>query len=542
MSIREDITWLVRLSQGYRLRLLLDILLGVISVGLSLLFISLSKGMVDAAVSSGDGVSLVMVVAIVVTMLLQLLATVWRGRIESYASTRMMNGLRERLFYRVMLSRWSGKEQFHTGDITTRREGDVRKVCETLCEKLPLVAITGVEFVLSFLFMMMLDSRLAWILLFIMPLTLLLSKSYMRRMRSLTHSIREVDSSVQAHIQEQVQHRNVINSMGHTMGAIEALRGLSGRLFDHTMKRTNYTLFSRSVVRFGFMAGYLTVFIWGVDGLSSGVITFGVMTAFLQLVAKVQVPIVELSSQLANIAQTTSSIDRLGELDGLEIEEQGEPRILSGEIGVELRDVTFGYETRDVLSHFNCNFEPNKLHIIVGETGSGKSTVLRLMLGFLSPSNGSIELYSESARERCSPLTRGNFVYVPQGNTLISGTIRDNILLGDPTATEDDIQRVLHVAVADFVLSLPDGLDTLCGERGAGLSEGEAQRVAIARGLLRKGGVLLLDEPTSALDSTTERLLIERLTDYAKSRTMIMVTHRERASEISSSVIRLKRE
>ncbi len=541
MRIRESIIWIWSLSRGYRGRMVQNVVLGGVSVVLSLAFIVLCKSLIDSAVEGGDGGILVPALQIAAVLIVQQICNFARGRIESSTAIGMVNTLRERLFFRVMLSRWGGREKFHTGDITTRMEGDVRKVCESIGVVFPAMVITAVEFIFSFIFMLSMDSRLAWLLFAIMPVALLLSKRYMLRMRSLTHSIREVDSSVQAHIQEQVQHRSVINSMGGAEGSFASLRELSGELFDKTMRRTNYTLYSRMVVRLGFAAGYLVAFMWGVEGLNSGAISFGVMTAFLQLVAKVQAPIVEISSYISSFAQVTTSIDRLGELDDLEIEEQGASRVLSGAVGVRLSEVTFGYGGRDIFSGFECDFEANALHVVVGETGSGKSTLLRLVLGFLSPLSGSVELYNSDERAECSPLTRVNFVYVPQGNTLISGTIRENILLGDPEATESQIEAVLHTAVAEFVYSLPDGLDTICGERGAGLSEGEALRIAIARGLLRPGGVMLLDEPTSALDGATEELLIERLMEYSKNRTMIMVTHRERASEMCASVIKLTR-
>ncbi|MFI3289865.1 MAG: ABC transporter ATP-binding protein [Rikenellaceae bacterium] len=541
MTLRDNIIWAKSLSKGYRRYIALNIILGGVSVGLSLLFIFLCKSLVDSAVNGLDKSIFIPSIQIAGVLIIQIICNFFRGRIESYSSAAMMNKLRERLFYRVILSRWNGREKFHTGDITTRLEGDARKVSETLCRFIPIMAVAALEFLFSFIFMFSMNSRLAWLLFAIMPVALLLSKRYMVRMRSLTHSIREVDSSVQAHIQEQIQHRSVINSMGNAIGSFTSLQRLSAELFDKSMQRSDYILYSRAVVRLGFSAGYLTAFLWGINGISSGAVSFGMMTAFLQLVAKVQAPIVEISSYISTIAQTTTSIDRLGELDDLEIEEQGEDQILSGDVGVRFSGVVFSYGGRDILSDFECDFKANALHVIIGETGSGKSTMLRLILGFLKPFNGVVELYNNDENIACSPLTRANFVYVPQGNTLISGTIRDNILLSDPEATDEEIAAVLHTAVAEFVYQLPDGLDTICGERGAGLSEGEAQRVAIARGLLRKGGVILLDEPTSALDSITEQLLIERLTIYAQNRTMIMVTHREHTSEICNSVVKLTR-
>ncbi len=542
MTLKDNISWIWNLSHGHRWNLALNIILGSVSVGMSLLFIFLCKYLIDRSINGlGEGI-LPYVFMIAGVLIVQQICNVFRGLIESNTSVEVMNRLRERLFFRVMLSRWSGRERFHTGDITTRLEGDVRKVSDSLCATFPIMTITAIEFLFSFIFMLSLDSRLAWLLFAIMPVAMILSKRYMLRMRDLTHSIRQVDSSVQAHIQEQVQHRSVINSLGNASNSMASLRTLSQDLFDKTLRRTNYTLYSRSMVRIGFSAGYLTAFLWGVDGLNSGAVSFGVMTAFLQLVGRIQAPIIEISSYLSTIAQTPTSIDRLGELDDLEIEEQGEEIIFSDGVGIKFRDVRFNYGGGDILSNFNCDFEANALHVVVGETGSGKSTMLRLMLGFLTPQDGEVNLYTKTKSVRCSPLTRANFVYVPQGNTLISGTIRDNILMGDPNATDAQIKSVIHTAVAEFVYRLPDGLDTICGERGAGLSEGEAQRIAIARGLLRRGGVLLLDEPTSALDNTTEQLLLERLTAYAKNRTLIMVTHRERTSDICSSVVKLTRQ
>ena len=164
---------------------------------------------------------------------------------------------------------------------------------------------------------------------------------------------------------------------------------------------------------------------------------------------------------------------------------------------------------------------------------------MRLMLSLLSPDKGSLVMYNENQSAEVSPQTRCNIIYVPQGNTLMSGTIRENLLLGDPSATDSQLKEALYLAAADFVMELPDGLETMCGERGAGLSEGQAQRIAIARSLLRKGGLLLLDEPTSALDAETEETLLKRLIERLDGRTMILVTHREVTAALCADQVRL---
>jgi ABC-type multidrug transport system fused ATPase/permease subunit len=229
-----------------------------------------------------------------------------------------------------------------------------------------------------------------------------------------------------------------------------------------------------------------------------------------------------------------ASVERIIELMDMPVEEGGEPVRLDGEVGISFSNVTFAYPggSRRVLNGFTHDFRPATLTALVGETGVGKSTLMRLVLALLTPDSGEIRIYNGEKSVVASPRTRCNLVYVPQGNTLMSGTLRENLQLGKPDATDEEMRHALHVAVADFVMSLPDGLDSRCGEGGVGLSEGQAQRIAIARGLLRPGSILLLDEPTSSLDSETEQILLSRMAAEVHRRTVIVVTHREHVVEL----------
>ena len=307
------------------------------------------------------------------------------------------------------------------------------------------------------------------------------------------------------------------------------------------MDRTDYSIFARSMVQIGFAAGYAAAFLWGVFGIRNGVATFGMMTAFLQLVGQIQRPIMNLSRQFPSFINSLTSAERLSEITSLPSEDKGESVLLGQKIGISFEDVTFAYPDSyvPVLSDFSCNFTPGTTTALVGETGVGKSTMMRLMLALLSPDKGRVRFYSDDSSVEASPQTRCNIIYVPQGNTLMSGTIRENLLLGNPVATEEELRAVLHLAAADFVLELPDGMDTLCGENGTGLSEGQAHRICIARSLLRKGGILLLDEPTAALDPQTEEILLKRLLGSSAGRTVIIVTHRESAISSCENVVRL---
>ena len=197
--------------------------------------------------------------------------------------------------------------------------------------------------------------------------------------------------------------------------------------------------------------------------------------------------------------------------------------------------------TRFILKQFTHDFRPGSRTALMGETGAGKTTLFRMMLSLLQTQEGSIQLYNDAERVPLTVETRRNFIFVPQGNTLMSGSIRYNLQLANPHATDEEMRHVLHVAVADFVFDLPDGLDTSCGERGVGFSEGQAQRIAIARGLLRPGHVLLLDEISASLDEQTERELFTRLFQNYGDMTIIMITHRSTVAQLCDETVSLKR-
>jgi ABC-type multidrug transport system fused ATPase/permease subunit len=446
----------------------------------------------------------------------------------------MRNEIRKEMFARLMGSRSCFDRELHTGDIVNRLEEDVRVVTDVICDSFPSSFVALVQLAAAFSFLFFLQPLLAWTVVVIMPVAYLLSKVYMKRMRRLTREIRTTDSRVQAHIQENIQHRTLIASLERTSQSVERLSGLNDILSRRVLERMHFSLFSRAVVQGGFAAGYAAAFLCGIFGLHNGTVTFGMMTAFMQLVVQVQRPIVDLGRQLPLIAHSMASVERIIELMDMPVEESGEPVKLDGEVGISFSNVTFVYPggSRRVLNGFTHDFRPATLTALVGETGVGKSTLMRLVLALLTPVSGEIRIYNGEKSVVASPRTRCNLVYVPQGNTLMSGTLRENLQLGKPDATDEEMRHALHVAVADFVMSLPDGLDSRCGEGGVGLSEGQAQRIAIARGLLRPGSILLLDEPTSSLDSETEQILLSRLAAEVHRRTVIVVTHREQVVEL----------
>lgn len=538
--------WFLSAARPYRLRLALTMICHILIAGCAVGFVYVSKKLVDVAVAvlSGTEVSetiLTWALAMVGIAIFRILLNALRSYLQTTTEIKLKNRLRKRLFNVLLHLQSDGGARHHSGDVLNRMQEDVRVVSSAFAVSLPNILGTALQFIAAFVFLLILDVRLAIVIVVVVPLGMLIGKYITSRVRNLTLDIRKSDSQVQSHLQESLQHLSVLQSLEHTDASSAALDGLQGNLYGNELRRTRFSVISRGFMGLALQAGHVIAFLWGVTGISRGTVTYGMMTAFLQLIAQIQRPLVEMSSQLPALIHSTASIDRLIELESLPREEISEPQLLEGVVGVHLENVTFAYpDTKDpVLDGFSYDFAPGTRTAIVGPTGVGKSTLIRLLLALLRPQKGKIEVYNGTIASDVSPAVRTNLVYVPQGNTLFSGTIRDNLLMGNPEASEPQLAEALHTAAADFVFELPSGLDTQCFEAGAGLSEGQAQRIAIARALLRPGSILLLDEFSSALDAQTETTLMERLTSRLPDHTMIFITHREKIIDYCDNLLRL---
>jgi len=539
--LKQVSLWLWHNTAGYRTCMALNCMAGILRMLTGLVFIYASKTLIDMATGNHEG-SMLMVGALMVGVIgCGIGLDSWSTWLERNMEVRLQNRLRHDLFNRLLQAEWSGIERHHSGDLLNRIEQDVKDMVTMLTASIPSTVAVGVQFVASFIFLFILDSTLSWILVGVMPLFLLASKIYFKRMRKLTHTIRSSDSKIQSVIQESLQSRMVIKTLERGETLSEYVGELQSTLQQQVGHRTRFSVFSQSMVMAGFGTGHLVAFFWGVFQLSHGRITFGVMAAFLQLVGHIQRPAVSLSRLIPSFITGFTAGERLMELEKLPSEEQGSLRV-DKPLGIKMEQIDFTYDNMDksVFRKFSFDFPPGSSIAILGETGVGKTSLIRMMLALIKPQQGDLYLYdNEGSRYPISALTRSNFVYVPQGNTLFSGTIRYNLLLGNPDASEADLKTVLEIAAAEFVFSLPLGLDTLCGEKGGGVSEGQAQRIAIARALLRPGGILLLDEATSALDSQTEELILHRLKAVTTHKTIFFVTHRPTIAAMCDTILNI---
>ena len=539
IPLRQVLRGLRPMARPVRGRNLLSVLIGVVRIGASLGFGWICKRLVDIATGVLDAPLPLHIGILLGVMMLQLICSVSASAWEGYNTVRTGNDLRRDSFGRVLRSSWTGLEAYRSGDAVNRLEEDVRVVTELLCSRVPSVVVTVLQLIAASVYLMLMAPNLLWVLIILMVAAVVGSRLFFRKMRALTERIRGQEAEVQQLMQENLQKRIVVLTLIGAERVMTRLGLLQKDVQDRTVTRIRYNAVARGFMIFGFLGGYAAAFLWGVLGIRDGVVTYGMMTAFLQLVGQVQRPIAELAHQVPAFIHAATSVERLMDLQALE-QEPDEARVsLSGAPGIRCTGVNFAYPERPepVLAGFSHDFTPGSTTVIMGSTGIGKSTLSRLVLGLLKPAQGSIELYGAEGSFPAGPGLRGNFLYVPQGQSLFSGSIRDNMLLARADASEDDLREALHTAVAGFVYDLPEGLDTPCGETGSGLSEGQCQRIAIARALLREGGVLILDEATSALDAETEATLLDRL--YARfhgSKTVLFISHRDsltaRADEI----------
>ena len=540
-TAKEIFRWLWRVLQGNRLQAVLNATIGLLGVGLGLASVWAMQRAIDIASGALDG-SLYVAVGVMAALILGEFAVgISRVWVRNILGVKAQNRMQQRVLARLLRSEWRGREAMHSGDIINRLEQDVKTVVTFLTETLPSTLSTLAMFVGAFVYLFQMDTWLAITTVAILPVFILVSRVYIAYMRRYNRKVRDTDSLIQSLLTETMQHRMLVKTMEADEQMLDRLDNTQQTLRQWVRKRTAFSVASNFFLNLGFSIGFLVAFLWGALRLYAGTLTFGGMTAFLQLVNRIQGPARDLAKLVPAFVSVFTAAERLMELEDIPEEQQGESCMLPAPCGIRFDQVTFNYGApgqQPALRDFSVDFKPGTCTAVMGETGTGKTTLIRLLLALVKPQEGEISIYSSETSNTCptsstsqtsfsslSPLHRCNFVYVPQGNTLLSGTLRENLQLGSPQATDHQMREALQMACADFVAELPDGLDTRFSEQGGGLSEGQAQRIAIARALLRPGSIMLLDEATSALDAETEKKVLENiLSDHR--RTVIFVTHR----------------
>lgn len=524
------IRYLITQLRGHSLQITLNTTVGILLVLLDLAFVWATKLAIDVATHNTTAVTLhqafLLIALIMFTRIVLGLSSRW---IRAILGVKAQNSMRQHLFNRLLRCKWTELKTYHTGNLTNRIEHDVNDVVNFVTESIPSFITTLAQFIGAFFFLFFMDSTLAIIIVCVIPFFIISSKLYIKKMRKLSHQARDEESKIQSTIQESLQHVMIIKTLQRVAYFTNRLTSQQAQLHQIILSRTRYATISSSLLNLGFATGYFVTFIWGATNLSKGLITYGAMLAFIQLVGQIQGPVRNLSKFIPIFITSFTATERLMDIENIAQEEANTPTKLLPSVGVQLSNLTFQYTTssRLIFNNFSYSFPAGSITAIVGETGAGKTTLIRLLLSLIQPTEGKIALIDGSGKEfTMRPDLRANFAYVPQGNTLFSGTIRSNLLLGKPDATDEELKTALHTAAADFVYKKAKGLETPCGEAGDGLSEGQAQRIAIARALLADGNVFIFDEATSSLDPTTEETVLQRIVTHFANRTLIFITHR----------------
>lgn len=531
-----QLRWAWSLTKGYRFGLLVYFILEVAAIALSLLFILYSKRAIDQAVHSVPGSIRTTLILVVGSVLLGIVVKIFATKYSETIKLRMGIDLQYQLVSGQMRAVWKFVKDWHTGDLMVRIQSDSAEVVQMLSQTFLSLLLVLIRLSASFGFLWLMDPMLALAIVAISPL-FLFSKLYFRKMRRLSKEVKQAESNFGAVMQENLRLRLLIRALGIIPAREKVLQHTQQDIYQLKMEQQNFSIGSQTMMKFTINGGYLLTFIWGVYRLDAGQISFGTMAAFLQLVGRIQTPIMQAMAFVPSFVRFRTAVDRVLELFADEKEAHEKQRLLTHIDSLSLDNVSFRYQDNTVIDALRMHIHVGQPTAIVGTSGRGKTTLIRLLLALIFPQNGVIRLHVNGKEESLTRAHRANFSYVPQGNSLFSGSIRANLLLANVDADESVLDKAIYLACAEFVYELPQGLDTVVGESGYGLSEGQAQRIAIARAMMRDTAVWLLDEITSALDNTTADELLERLLKAGKDKILLFVTHDLRLAEKCQQIV-----
>ena len=511
--------WLMKYSKPYMGRITLMMAFSIISTVVSLWMVQISKNIIDNATGGNKFVTL-LIVYFCLMIAMQVVGIV-STLLSAILSEKFSFGIRKQIYDKIIRSHWMDVKRYHTGDLMTRLTSDAGAIADGIIGTIPNIIILFVELLMVFVTLFIYSPLLA--------VAALVSFFLGKKLKKLQIKVQESESNYRSFLQESLANLLVVKSFANEDYSVDRLTTLREERFKWVFKKTKMSIASSTVMSMTFQLGYIVAFAYGAWQISTGQITYGTMTVFLTLVNRVQSPIIGLAQQIPRVVSVLASAGRVIELQNIPVEERLPEVVTSDKIGVDIENLTFGYTDEIVLDNVSLNIKPGEFVAIIGESGIGKTTLLRIIMSFMGNYTGKVDFFDENGlTDPANANTRRFISYVPQGNTLFSGTVRENIRMGKLDATDEEMWDALKLSAGyDFVKELPNGLYTVIGERGHGISEGQAQRIAIARAFVRKAPLLILDEATSALDENTEKEVIKGLQQLEPRPTCIVVTHRK---------------
>lgn len=520
------VRWLVYYTKPYIPKLLLLMILEGASSGISVATAVVGKNIIDAATSNGEFTSKI-IIYIGIILAVQIINIV-TSLMSIMVNERFSFGIRKQVFEKILNTNYHEIQKYHTGDLMTRFTTDCGTIANGIAQIIPSIITLIVEFIITFFVLLYYDIVLAIFALLIAPVGAFISVWLGKKLKKLQIKVQESESKYRSFIQESLSNILIIKTFNYEAYSADRLSELRDERFYWVYKKNKMGIMASTIISLAFQFGYIVAFAWGAIKLSTKAITYGTMSLFLTLVNRIQAPIMGLATTMPQVVSVLTSAGRVMELQNLPTEKRLDSCIQPQNIGLDISHLTFGYTDELLLQDTSVTIRPNEFVAIVGESGIGKTTLVRLIMSFMSVNTGNIEFTnSHGEREVANASSRQFLSYVPQGNTLFSGSIKSNLLMGCRNATEEQLTEALIAASAnEFVQALPDGINTIIGEKGYGISEGQAQRLAIARALLKNAPFLILDEATSSLDEKTELSVLQGIRNLSPRPTCLLITHR----------------
>lgn len=544
---RNHFLWLYNHADSFKKTILVSFALSVLVVTLSLLFVEVTRNFM-VAVEKGENFSLLLlIVSLAVIKGCNIFCAEFKSYLREKQTFLMNNELSLKFFKKLFSSRISYNVNVHSGEYLSRITMDAFSVSNCIIGTIPELLYSLVQLAATCIYLSFIEPSLTFVIILIVTTNVIFGRSYSKKLLPISREIRICDSKTHQFMQEHLQHRELIITLEKISFIWDKLKSLQDILYQNIVRRLRLNSVVMFLIDGALDVSYIIIIVWGIYGIQHNSFTYAELVVFLQLAEQIQIPFIQFNHNYPMLVEAMASVERLMGIESLPEEDNSNMIIFDAPAGIRFSQVNFRYtkESNWVYRNFEHNFAPGSITAIVGETGAGKSTLLRLLLATLKPCSGSIWFYVKEVGETkiytAESKTRGNCVYVPQGNSLISGTIRYNLRLGKTDASDEEMKNALSLAAADFVIEdFPNGLDTTVGEGGIGVSEGQAQRIAIARSFLRPGRIILMDEPTSALDVETEKLFLERLSSQTYGKTIIIVTHKQEICKYVQEVIKIE--
>lgn len=550
-AMMREFAWLSRYCLHCRKEMLCYLFVGVLGTAMSLIGSILSKHIIDAVTGFNTQGIIIALVFFVLMQLFQILTRAISSRINANVSIRVNQQITAQVYDKLLITDWEALSHYHSGDLLTRVAGDVSTISSNVLGWFPDFATRLLQFGGTLGVIVYYDVTLGLLALLSAPITLLMSRYVIKMMRHHNQKMRTLSSQLMVFNEESFQNIQLIKSFDRTDAYTHKHRKLQQQFKDASMDYNRFSIHKNTIMSIVGTVVALVCFAWSIYRLWTGHITYGTMTLFLQLSGSLAAAFSALASLIPGAVNAATAAGRIMDIMELPLEDRSDDEKAqefiqvhkNSSLRIEGKGLCYHYEDgRQVLTDSDFVAEAGQIVTFVGPSGEGKTTLLRLLLGIVHPKGGTLKLQAEDGTAiETSASTRSLFAYVPQGNTMFSGTVRENLRLIRPEATEEELFEALRLACADdFIFQLPSGLDTPVQEQGGGFSEGQLQRLCIARALLSEAPVLLLDEATSALDLETEKKVLENMMQAKKYRTCIVTTHRPSVLEISHRIYRIR--